>query len=315
MSANYITDIQVSHLQMNTLESCWSCGRVPQEIDKKLCCQMNPHHHHIISFWHGHGMDTLLNYICTYEAMWIVLSLYSLSWTAKDTRKLMLQSSGSLCYQSSSPSPDHSTTFIYSAMGDSIVFVVNHKAYCSGFKLHRKKSQSWTLIYSNNIQYIYITINISNKPTPVWINLFLEPYFLTKLNVLGMCNRLPCPWKSCGKKWPLSCQELSTSPRGCEHNDGGHLLPLVIWYVILGHPSGGTNSWKVRLHSLRHWNSLNLFSVTYCWKKHGFVRPIWSHVIRGGFRAWNKWCWHLTRKELNLDMLNPAILKNVLRTP
>ena len=60
------TDIQVSYLQMNTLESCWSCGRVPQEIDKKLCCQMNPHHHHILSFWHGHGMDTLLNYICTY---------------------------------------------------------------------------------------------------------------------------------------------------------------------------------------------------------------------------------------------------------
>ena len=26
---------------------------------------------------------------------------------------------------------------------------------------------------------------------------------------------------------PLSRQELSTSPRGSEHNDGGHLLPLV----------------------------------------------------------------------------------------
>lgn len=121
MSANYITDIQVSHLQMNTLESCWSCGRVPQEIDKKLCCQMNPHHHHILSFWHGHGMDTLLSYICTYEAMWIVLSLYSLSWTDRRSKR-------PFCYQSSSPSPNHSTTFIYSAMGDSIVFVVNHKA-------------------------------------------------------------------------------------------------------------------------------------------------------------------------------------------
>ena len=73
-----------------------------------------------------------------------------------------------------------------------------------------------------------------------------------------------------GKKRPLSRQELSTSPRGSEHNDGGHLLPLVIWYVILGHPSGGMNSWKVRLHSLRHWNSLNLFSVTYCWRKKRF---------------------------------------------
>lgn len=62
-------------------------GGIPQEIDKKLCCQMNPHHHHILSLWHGHGMDTLLNYICTYEAMWIVLSLYSLSWTDRRSKR------------------------------------------------------------------------------------------------------------------------------------------------------------------------------------------------------------------------------------
>lgn len=134
MSSNYITDIQVSHLQMNTL-SCWSCGRVPQEIDK----------HHILSFWHGHGMDTLLNYICTYEAMWIVLSLYSLSWTDRRSKRHSQIDATVIRILALS---------IQLPLGDSIVFVVNHKAYYNGIKLHRKKSQSWTLIYSNNIQYI-----------------------------------------------------------------------------------------------------------------------------------------------------------------
>ena len=76
----------------------------------------------------------------------------------------------------------------------------------------------------------------------------------------------------------------------------------------------GINSWKVRLHSLRHWNYWIFFPSPTAGEKNGFVRPIWSHVIRGGFTSWNRWWGHLTRKESNLDMLNPAILKNVLRT-
>ncbi len=49
---------------------------------------------------------------------------------------------------------------------------------------------------------------------------------------------------------PLSRQELSTSPRGSEHNDGGHLLPLVC------HPGSlrwNGKIWKVSNPPIRLW--------------------------------------------------------------
>lgn len=156
MSSNYITYWHSGFVLAN--EHPWTMLKLWESTTRNwqetlLPNEPAPPSHTLVLAWtwHGHALE-LHMYVRGYvNSFWVFTRCHGPTGAAKDTRKLMLQSSGPLRYQSSSPSPNHSTTLIYSAMGDSIVFVANHKAYCSGIKLHRKKSQSWTLIYSNNI--------------------------------------------------------------------------------------------------------------------------------------------------------------------